>query len=151
MVEPKIKALFSGTIKIETIYDEIVISIHGAKKDVKYSLRKSEIAKQNELAGISGRIEGKLYLPYKDGDSVNADESIVEIIRDGYNIPNRIAYGTELKVDDGDPIPMKIKAGAKRNALKFYKLKGDYLERINDIKKGDKRKYIIADTPGHEQ
>ena len=80
----------------------------------KYYLRKNDVAKANELAGISGKIEGKLYLPYKDGVEVEQNESIVEMIKDGWNIPNRIPFASELKVEDGAPITSKIVSGAKR-------------------------------------
>ena len=38
---------------------------------------------------FSGKIEGKLYLPYKDGVEVEQNESIVEMIKDGWNVPNK--------------------------------------------------------------
>ena len=107
------------------------------EKILKILLKKSDVAKVNELAGISGKIEGKLYLPYKDGQEVENNDSIVEIIKDGWNVPNRIPYASELKVADGAPITSKIIAGSK-GIVKFYKLTGDYLERRHDIKAGDK-------------
>jgi DNA-directed RNA polymerase beta' subunit len=154
LVEPKIKAPFGGILKIETIYDEVSVIIDNGKEQAKYILRKSEIAKPNELAGIGGRIDGKLYLPYKNNSEVKADESIVEVIKDGYNIPNRIAYAAELRVKDGDPVPMTIKALAK-GTVKYYRLRGDYLERTHEIKKGDKVEYkglfaVIADKQDRE-
>ena len=154
LVEPKIKAPFEGKLTVETVHDEVIITVNNSKEQVKYTLRKSDIAKPNELAGISGKIESKLYLPYNDGDMVKADESIVELIKDGYNIPNRISYGAELRVNDGDPVPMTIKAQAK-GTVKYYVLKGDYLERTHEIKVGDKVEYkglfaVIADDEDRE-
>ena len=32
----------------------------------------------------------------------------MDIIKDGWNIPNRIAYASELKVEDNAPITQKI-------------------------------------------
>ena len=90
LVEPKIKAPFDGKIKIETIHDEVFVSVIGEKDTTRYTLRKKEVAKPNELAGVSGKIEGKFYVPYVNGADVKADESIVETIKDGWNIPNRI-------------------------------------------------------------
>ena len=58
------------------------------------------------------------------------------MIKDGWNIPNRIPFASELKVEDGAPITSKIISGAK-GVVKYYKLTGDYLERRHDIKKGD--------------
>ena len=68
---------------------------------------------------------------YKDGQEVENNDSIVEIIKDGWNVPNRIPYASELKVADGAPITSKIIAGSK-GIVKFYKLTGDYLERRHD-------------------
>jgi len=121
---------------------------------VRYSLKKSDFAKPNELAGISGKIEGKLYLPYESGTKVSEGESIVEIIKEGWNVPNRIPYAAELKVKDGAPVTQKIVSGAN-GQVKFYKLKGDYLERYKEIKKGEKIEEkglfaVIADDEGRE-
>jgi DNA-directed RNA polymerase beta' subunit len=136
VVEPKIKAPFTGELKLETIHDEIIISIESKGDKVRYSLRKGDIAKPNELAGVRGKIEGKLYIPFQDGDVVEANDSIVEIIKDGWNVPNRIPYGSELRVKDGEPITQKIVANAI-GEVKYYELKGDYLERNHDIKEGE--------------
>lgn len=154
LVEPKIKAPFDGKFMAETVHDEIIISIAGEKETTKYILRKSEIAKANELAGISGKIESKLYLPYSNGDKVKKDESIVELIKDGYNVPNRISYGAELRVNDGEPVPIKIVSNAK-GTIKYYFLKGDYLERVHEIRVGDKVEFkglfaVVADEEGRE-
>ncbi|MBE0498966.1 MAG: DNA-directed RNA polymerase subunit beta' [Campylobacterales bacterium] len=135
LVEPKIKAPFDGKIEIVTIHDEILVSVAGAKETIRYTLRKKEVAKPNELAGVSGKIEGKFYLPYENGSEVKADESIVETIKDGWNVPNRIPFASELLVKDGDPITQKITANEK-GTLKYFLLKGDYLERHPEIKKG---------------
>jgi DNA-directed RNA polymerase subunit beta' len=135
LVEPKIKAPFDGKIEIVTIHDEILVSVTGAKETIRYTLRKKEVAKPNELAGVSGKIEGKFYLPYENGSEVKADESIVETIKDGWNVPNRIPFASELLVKDGDPITQKITANEK-GTVKYFLLKGDYLERHPEIKKG---------------
>lgn len=137
LVEPKIKASFTGTIKYETVHDEQIITIVGKDRGEKFILRRQDIAKPNELAGVAGKIENKLYLPYADGDVVEEDESIVELIKDSYSVPNRISYGAELKVEDGAPVPVKITAKFK-GTVKYYMLKGDYLEKADEIKKGDK-------------
>jgi len=136
LVEPKIKTPFAGVIDIDHAHDETIISIKGKKDSVKYTFRKSDLAKPNELAGVSGKVEGKFYVPYETGDSVEANESIVEVIKEGWNIPNRIPYASELRVKNGDPIVQKIKSGAN-GTIKYYKLTGDYLERAKDGKKGD--------------
>jgi DNA-directed RNA polymerase subunit beta' len=136
LVEPKINAPFKGKVTVETIHEETILTITNGKETKKFYLRKNDVAKANELAGISGKIEGKLYLPYSNGDEVEENESIVEMIKDGWNIPNRIPYASELKVQDGAPITSVITSGAK-GTVKFYKLTGDYLERREDIKAGD--------------
>ncbi len=135
LVEPKIKAPFDGTIEIQNIHDEVLITLKGSDDTVRYTLRKHDVAKANELAGVSGKIEGKYYLPYKTGDKVKEDESIVESIKDGWNVPNRIPYASELMVNDGAPVTQKITAKEK-GTVKFFLLKGDYLERHDSIKKG---------------
>ena len=137
LVEPKVKAPFAGTVHIEIIHDEQILIVDSGSEQARFHLRRQEIAKPNELAGVSGRVESKLYLPYKDGDRVEADESIVELIVESYNVPNRISYGAELSVADGAPVPMKISAKAK-GIVKYYMLKGDYLERMHGIEIGRK-------------
>ncbi|MDR0467941.1 MAG: DNA-directed RNA polymerase subunit beta', partial [Campylobacteraceae bacterium] len=136
LVEPKIKSPIKGKFNITNEYEEAIVTITNSKESVKFSLRKSDIAKQNELAGVSGKVEGKLYIPYSNGDMVEVNESIVEIIKEGWNVPKRIPYAADLKVNDGDPIVQKIFAGAE-GVVKFYKLKADYLDRVRDIKHGD--------------
>ena len=140
LVEPKINAPFDAKIKIETLHEEIVLSLIGQDETKRYYFRKNDIAKPNELAGVSGKIEGKLFLPYSDGDQVEFKESVVEVIKDGWNVPNRIPYASELKVEDGAPVSKKIVSQA-RGVVKFFKLKGDYLERREDIVNG----YIVTE------
>jgi DNA-directed RNA polymerase subunit beta' len=137
LVEPKINAPFKGKISVETIHEETILTISNDEQTKKYYLRKNDVAKANELAGVSGKIDGKLYLPYSTGDVVEANESIVEMIKDGWNVPNRIPFAAELKVEDGAPITSKIVSGAK-GIVKYYKLTGDYIERRHDIKAGQK-------------
>ena len=137
LVEPKINAPFKGKVTVETIHEEIIITITSEKESKKYHLRRNDVAKPNELAGVSGKIEGKLYLPYVTGDIVENNDSIVEVIKDGWNVPNRIPYASELKVANGAPVTKEIVSGASGN-VKFYKLTGDYLERRKDIKIGEK-------------
>lgn len=135
LVEPKIKAPFDGKIEIEIAHDDVNIIVKGKKEEVKYTLRRGDLAKPNELAGVSGKVEGKIYIPYANGDAVKENESIAEVIKEGWNVPNRIPFASEIKVEDGEPIAKKVVAGAN-GVLKFYILKGDYLERLRNIKKG---------------
>jgi DNA-directed RNA polymerase subunit beta' len=154
LVEPKINAPFKGNITVETIHEETILTISNGKDEKKYYLRKNDFAKANELAGVSGKIEGKLYLPYRDGVEVEENESIVEMIKDGWNVPNRIPYASVLKVEDGAPITSVVTSGAK-GTVKYYKLTGDYLERREDIKQGVKVDEkgvfsVIVDGEGRE-
>ncbi len=135
LVEPKIKTPISGTLKIETIHDETELIIDSGFESHKYIVRKADIAKPNELSGVGGKIEGKLYMPYANGSKVEAGDSIVELIKEGWNVPNRIPYAAELMVEDGKACPMTIKA-SEEGTLKYYFLKGDYLERNHDIQEG---------------
>jgi len=135
LVEPKINAPFKGEIKIETIHEEIVITLTSKDEKKMFHLRRGDVAKPNELAGVSGKIEGKLYLPYKNGEIVEQNDSIVEMIKDGWNVPNRIPYASTLKVENGAPVTKTITAKSAGN-VKFYKLNGDYLERFTDIEDG---------------
>ncbi len=135
LVEPKINAPFTGDITVETTHEEVVITI-SAETSKTYYFRKNDIAKPNELAGVSGKIEGKLYLPYKSGDKVEVNESIVEIIKDGWNVPSRIPYASELKVEDGAPVTREIISNAT-GTVKYFRLTGDYLERFESKKAGD--------------
>ncbi|MEA3290202.1 MAG: DNA-directed RNA polymerase subunit beta' [Campylobacterota bacterium] len=136
LVEPKINAPFDGRVNIETTHEEVVISVSNDNDEKKYYFRKNDIAKPNELAGVSGKIEGKLYFPYENGDTVSKFDSVVEVIKDGWNVPSRIPYASELKVDDGAPVTRTISAGAK-GQVKYFQLSGDYLNRVHDIKVGD--------------
>ncbi len=136
LVEPKINAPFKGVFKTETTHEEVIVSITSSEDEKKYYFRKSDIAKPNELAGVSGKIEGKLYIPYKDGDTVEESDSIVEVIKDGWNVPSRIPYASTLKVEDGAPVTKTIMAAAN-GKVKYFKLKGDYLERVKNVKSGD--------------
>ena len=137
LVEPKIKAPFEGELKVDIVHDEVIVSVIGKNETAKFTLRKSDVAKPNELAGITGKIEGKFYIPYPSGHYVRDEGSIVDIIKDSWNIPNRIAYASELKVEDNAPITQKIFA-KDEGIVKYYYLKGDHLERYHGIKKGDK-------------
>jgi DNA-directed RNA polymerase subunit beta' len=136
LVEPKVNAPFRATIDIKTVHEEIIITLTGDDNSKKvFSFRKIYIAKQNELAGVSGKIEGKLYIPFKSGDTVEQNDSIVEIIKDGWNIPNRIPYASELLVEDGAPVTKVIEAKAN-GTVKYYQLSGDHLKARDDIKAG---------------
>jgi hypothetical protein len=137
LVEPKIKAVTSGKVSIIVTHDEIVISVKGKGDEVKYNLRKSDVAKSNELAGVAGKVEGKLFLPLEDGDTVEEGDSIVEVINEGWSVPSRIPFASELKVEDGAPVTQEVKAES-RGTVKFFLLKGDYLEALNSVKSGDK-------------
>ncbi|MFT5659404.1 MAG: DNA-directed RNA polymerase subunit beta' [Sulfurimonas sp.] len=134
LVEPKIKAPFKGKLEIQTIHDEVLVSVIG-KETVRYSLRKNEIAKPNELAGVGGQIDGKYYFPYETGTEVAEDESIVETIKDGWNVPSRVPYASELAVADGAPVTQKILA-KEEGTVKYFLLKGDFLERFEGLKAG---------------
>ncbi len=154
LVEPKIKAPFAGKLEIQTVHDEIIVSVVGEKETTRYTLRKKDVARPNELAGVSGKIEGKFYLPYANGVMVEEAESIVESIKDGWNVPNRIPYASEILVEDGAPITQKIMAQEK-GTVKYFLLKGDYLERHAEIKKGyevqEKGLFaVVVDTEGRE-
>ena len=154
LVEPKINAPFKGNVTVETIHEETILTITNGKDEKKFYLRKNDVAKANELAGVSGKIEGKLYLPHRDGVEVEENESIVEMIKDGWNVPNRIPFASELRVADGAPITSTITSGSA-GIVKYYKLHGDYLERREDIKAGEKVEEkglfaVIVDTDDRE-
>lgn len=135
LVEPKIKAPITGVLSIETAHEEVVLTIRGEEETVRYTLRRNDVARPNELAGVGGKVEGKFYIPYENGTKVSAKESVVEVIKEGWNVPNRIPFASELRVQDGEPVVQKIFAGAS-GEVKYYILKGDYLERNYAIEKG---------------
>ncbi len=133
LVEPKLKAPCDGIVRIETQHEEVLVEIECDDGNVKrYSLRKNDIVKTTELAGITGKTEGKLYIPYKNV-RVEKDDAIVEVIKEAWYVPQRIPYGAELKVSDNEPVPAKVEAKAN-GVVKYYKLIGDHLERVYDIK-----------------
>ncbi|MFA5455791.1 MAG: DNA-directed RNA polymerase subunit beta' [Sulfurimonas sp.] len=135
LVEPKIKAPFSGRVEIQTIHDEVIVSVSSKTETIRYVLRKNEVAKPNELAGVGGQIEGKYYFPYESGSEVKEHESIVETIKDGWNVPSRIPYASEVLVANGAPVTQKILA-KEDGTVKYFILKGDYLERFEGLKPG---------------
>ncbi|CUV65012.1 DNA-directed RNA polymerase subunit beta' [Sulfurovum sp. enrichment culture clone C5] len=146
LVEPKIKATDDGIVSINLLHDEYVISVKTSdgKEGAKYSLRKGDVSKSNELAGVAGNLEGKLFLPFENGDNVNKGDSIVELIKEGWSVPSRIPYASELKVEDGAPVTQDVYADSK-GTVKYLMLNGDYLEPTS-IKVGDiiKEKGIFA-------
>lgn len=136
VVEPRIKADFDGEVQVENVHDEVHITIVGDKRRSEtYRLRKDDVAKQNELAGVAGKIEGKLLVPHESGYKVKAGGSVVDTIMDSWNVPTRIPYGSELKVEDNAPISQNIVAKEK-GIVKFYTLHSDTLERNHDVKAG---------------
>ncbi|RDU63504.1 DNA-directed RNA polymerase subunit beta/beta' [Helicobacter sp. MIT 14-3879] len=137
LIEPKVKAPFDGVVKVENIHDETVVSIIGKKETARFTIRRSDVAKPNELAGVSGKIEGKLFIAHGNGYNIKKDGSIVEIIKDGWNVPHRIPYASELNVEDNSPIAQKI-ISKEKGILKIYRLVGSTLERVRNIKKGFK-------------
>ncbi|NLY04201.1 MAG: DNA-directed RNA polymerase subunit beta' [Campylobacter sp.] len=154
MVEPKIKAPFDGILEIETSHEDIILIVKSKKDSAKFIVRKKNVAKATELAGVSGKIEGKFYLPHESGTVVKEDDTIAEIIKDGWNVPGRIPYASEIKIPDGEPVSQVVKSSVN-GTLKFYVLKGDTLERIKSIKKGEEVKerglfVVIADEVGRE-
>jgi len=52
-------------------------------------------------------------------------------------VPNRIPFASELKVEDGAPVTQNVYAEAK-GKVKYFLLKGDYLERTYTIREGEK-------------
>jgi len=137
LVEPKIKAITKGKVSIVVTHDEYVISVQSeGAEEVRYNLRKSDVAKSNELAGVAGKLEGKLFLPLNDGDMVEEGDSIVEVIKEGWSVPSRIPFASELKVEDGAPVTQNVLSDA-RGTVKFFLLKGDYLEAHEGVKSGD--------------
>ncbi len=154
LVEPKIKAPFAGDVAVEYAHEELVVSVTNGDETAKFVLRKNDVAKPNELAGISGKMEGKFYLPYENSARVDEGESIVEVIKEGWNVPNRIQYGSLLRIENGAPVVQKISAKAN-GVIKYFQLNGDYLERFDKITKGHKVDEkglfaIIADEEGRE-
>ena len=158
LVEPKIKAPCDGLVTVQSQHEEVIVEIHCDDGKVKrYSLRKNDIVKGIELAGISGKTEGKLYIPYAD-KKVKKDDAIVEVIKEAWYIPQRIPYGAELKVEDNEPVPVKIESKVN-GTIKYYKLTGDHLERVHDLKAGDEIGFdnkfkglfaVIADSSDRE-
>lgn len=138
LVEPKIKAVMTGRVSIVVTHDEYIVSVRAeGAEEVKYNLRKTDVAKSNELAGVAGKIEGKLFLPLEDGDKVEEGDSIVDMIKEGWSIPSRIPFASELKVEDGAPVTQEVIAETK-GTVKFFLLKGDYLEEYSELKKDTK-------------
>ncbi|MBD3789171.1 MAG: DNA-directed RNA polymerase subunit beta' [Campylobacterales bacterium] len=138
LVEPKIKAVTSGKVSIVITHDEYIVSVRAeGQEQVKYNLRKTDVAKSNELAGVAGKVEGKLYLPLEDGAYVEEGDSIVEVIKEGWSVPSRIPFASELKVEDGAPVTQEVIAETK-GRVKFFLLKGDYLEAYKELKKDTK-------------
>ncbi len=136
LVEPKIKSLTRGRISIIQSHDEITILVQQGAQEQKYVIRKNDVAKTNELAGVGGKIDGKLFIPYQDGELIQEGDSIVEVIKESWSVPTRIPFASELKVEDGDPITQNVYSEAK-GVVKYFLLKGDFIERIDTIREGE--------------
>ena len=80
-----------------------------------------------EVITVAGKIEGKFFLPLEDGEMVEEGDSIVEVIKEGWSVPSRIPFASELKVENGAPVTQKVNSES-RGTVKFFLLKGDYLE-----------------------
>ena len=135
LVEPKVKSLTRGKLTIMHAHDEIILHVQQGAKEQRYTVRKVDIAKTNELAGVGGKVDGKLFLPYENGEIIEEGDSIIEIIKEAWSVPSRIPFASELTVQDGAPITQDIHADAK-GTVKFFLLKGDYLERLNSVQEG---------------
>lgn len=135
LVEPKIKAPFDGELQVETAHDRIILVLKGAKEQKTYELGKADIAAQRELAGVIGEIEGKIYIPHDTGYKVKAGDSIADVIKDGWNVGNRIPYASELHIQDNEPVSQDIYANAD-GVVKYYRLVSDELERYHDVSVG---------------
>ena len=135
LVEPKVKSLTRGKLTITQSHDEITLEVQQGAKVQKYTVRKSEVAKTNELAGVGGKVDGKLFLPYENGEIIEEGDSIIEVITEAWSVPSRIPFASELKVEDGAPVTQDIHSDAK-GTVKFFLLKGDYLERLEAIQEG---------------
>lgn len=156
LVEPKVKAPFDGILEVESKHDKIILKLKGAdsKNYKEYEVHKNEIATQRELAGVIGKIEGKLYIPHTSGYKVKNGGSIVDMIKEGWNIPNRIPYASELHINDNEPVSQDIIANAD-GVVKYYRLISDELERYKDVKAGmvvkEKGLFaVIADSDDRE-
>jgi DNA-directed RNA polymerase beta' subunit len=136
LVEPKVKSLTRGRLSIIHTHDEIILTVQQGAQEQKYVVRKSDVAKTNELAGVGGKVDGKLFIPYVDGELIEEGDSIVEIIKEAWSVPNRIPFASELKVEDGAPITQNVYSEAK-GTVKYFLLKGDYIKRIETIKEGE--------------
>jgi hypothetical protein len=135
LVEPKVKSLTRGRLSITQSHDEITLEVQQGAKIQKYTIRKNDVAKTNELAGVGGKVDGKFFLPYLNGEIIEEGDSIIEVIKESWAVPSRIPFASELTVEDGSPITQDIKADAK-GTVKFFLLKGDYLERLDTVEEG---------------
>jgi len=135
LVEPKVKSLTRGKLTITHAHDEIILTVQQGAKEQRYTIRKADVAKTNELAGVGGKVDGKLFIPFKSNEIIEEGDSIIEVIKEAWSVPSRIPFASELKVEDGAPVTQNIHADAKGN-VKFFLLKGDFLERIETIENG---------------
>jgi len=154
LVEPKVKSLTRGKLTIVHAHDEIILTVQQGAKEQRYTIRKADVAKTNELAGVGGKVDGKLFIPFKHGEIIEEGDSIIEVIKEAWSVPSRIPFASELKVEDGAPVTQNIHADAK-GTVKFFLLKGDFLERIESIENGKKVDEkglfaVIVDDNGRE-
>ncbi|RDU61245.1 DNA-directed RNA polymerase subunit beta/beta' [Helicobacter sp. MIT 14-3879] len=154
LVEPKIKAPFDGVLQIENAHDRVILILTGNGQEKKYELNKSDIATPRELAGVIGKIEGKIYIPHDTGYKVKKGGSIADAIKDGWNVPNRIPYASQLHINDNEPVPQDIYAKAD-GIVKYYRLYSDQFERFRDVTQGmivnEKGLFaVIADSDDRE-
>jgi len=154
LVEPKVKSLTRGKLTIVHAHDEIILTVQQGAKEQRYTIRKADVAKTNELAGVGGKVDGKLFIPFKHGEIIEEGDSIIEVIKEAWSVPSRIPFASELKVEDGAPVTQNIHADAK-GTVKFFLLKGDFLERLESLENGkrvdEKGLFaVIVDDNGRE-
>lgn len=150
VVEPKIKADFDGILHVESAHDKVILVLRDGDKEIKHTINKNDVATQRELAGVIGKIESKLYIPCQDGEKVKEGDSIADIIKDGWNVPNRIPYASELHISDNAPVPQDIYA-KDGGVVKYYRLKSADYEPFIDVSEGmvidEKGVFAVVVTP----
>ena len=132
LVEPKIKAPFDGVLHVENTHNRIILMLKGINEQKIYAFNKADVASQRELAGVIGKIEGKIYIPHETGYEVKAGGSIADTIKDGWNVGNHIPYASELHIQDNEPVLRDVYSGAD-GVVKYYKLVSDELQRHHEI------------------
>ncbi len=143
IAQPHIQAPFEGILKLEDDRRDNIpgIRLHliGKKHEESYFIPTDDIYDDKVK-----EFEGKLQILRPDGAEIVAGEILVEKMRQQWTVPDKIPYGSKLKVEEGDIVQPAI-FSAVNGIVKYYRLVGDKLIEAEDVLSSDKGQLFVDD------